>query len=158
MKPAEFRRQMARIAHPQGAQRFEAEYGKALVPDANFPESETPAPNPEIQPAPSSQRDVRVKNPTKDSFVVATLCGSCPTMYTLSLFIETDHDALATGSLQPVGPHFTEGTTVIATAVPSTGYHFVVWEIYPEGLTSTDNPLSVKMDANKVITARIEAD
>jgi uncharacterized repeat protein (TIGR02543 family) len=49
----------------------------------------------------------------------------------------------------PTGP-YNYGTWVTLTATPSSGYHFVNWTV---GLTSSNNPDSILMTANKNVTA-----
>jgi uncharacterized repeat protein (TIGR02543 family) len=52
--------------------------------------------------------------------------------------------------VQPVNGLYTNGTVVVLTATPDTGYQFDGWS---GDATGNTNPLSVPMDANKSITA-----
>jgi hypothetical protein len=164
MKPAEFRRKMAIIAHPQATQRFESEYGKPIVPDNALSDAPPPVSGEMLQQAPADNRDRRVVTPKARGYSVVGLAGGGggggggSVRYVLYLMVDTDHDALATATLSPSGIEFEAGSIVVATAIPSSGYHFVQWDLSWGSLSSTDNPLSVTMDSNKTITARIEAD
>jgi hypothetical protein len=50
---------------------------------------------------------------------------------------------------------YDNGTVVALTATPATGYHFVNWT---GDVTSTDNPVTVTMNANKAVTANFAID
>jgi hypothetical protein len=151
MKPAEFRRMMSRLAHPQGAQRYEVEFGKPLVPDLNLPDIQ-PEPSPVvIQPAMLSDRDLRVKDLAKKSHTVAW--GGSLVEYSLSLVVSTDIDAGATVTQDLSGIRFPAGTVLTLTAVPSGPlYIFESWVAVPGG-ASTDNPLLLTMNSDIAITA-----
>jgi hypothetical protein len=154
MKPAEFRRKMAIIAHPQATQRFESEYGKPIVPDNALSDAPPPVSGEMLQQAPADNRDRRVVTPKARGYSVVGLAGGGGVRYILSLVVDNDVDALATVSQAPTGIEFGAGTVVVLTANPSAGYNFVEWTINWGSLSSTDNPLSVTMDSNKTIIAR----
>jgi hypothetical protein len=160
VRPEELRSKLSRTAHPQKEQRLDVAFGKQLEVNSEFPEYSPQADNPVIQPPPTNHRDTRVGQPSARGYAVVGLAGvgaSGSVRYVLSLVVEKDHDALATATLSPAGIEFEAGTIVVATAIPSSGYHFVQWDLSWGSLSSTDNPLSVVMDSNKAITARIEA-
>lgn len=66
--------------------------------------------------------------------------------YTLSL----STTGSGTATQDPVGPSHLSGTDVEITATPLTGWNFTGWS---GDLNSLDNPATVKMDDNKLITA-----
>ncbi len=57
------------------------------------------------------------------------------------------------GSVSPAGGTYNEGTEVTLTATPLPGYKFTDWG--GGFVQSTDNPLTVKMDRDKIIIAFI---
>jgi uncharacterized repeat protein (TIGR02543 family) len=69
--------------------------------------------------------------------------------YTLTI---TAVNGTVTQSIE--GTEFAENTEVVLTATPDAGYEFAGWS---GDVTSTDNPLTVTMDANKDITASFTA-
>ena len=166
MKPAEFRRKMSEIAHPQGAQRHEVKFGKPLVPDSNLPDTlpaSAPAAPPTTYPnylAPQNQNvSERQKTEKRDYSIVAMGgVGAVGARYILTVVVDNDVDALATVSQTPSGIKFDSGAVVVLTANPSAGYHFEEWTIAWGTLSSLDNPISVTMDSNKIIIARFTPD
>jgi hypothetical protein len=161
VRRAELQAKLSRTAHPQKEQRLDVAFGKQLEVNSEFPESSSQADNMVIQPPPINHRDTRVGQPSARGYAVVGVAGvgaSGSVRYVLSLVVDTDSDALATATLSPSGIEFEAGTIVVATAIPSSGYHFVQWDLSWGSWSSTDNPLSVTMDSNKTITARIEAD
>jgi GH25 family lysozyme M1 (1,4-beta-N-acetylmuramidase) len=55
--------------------------------------------------------------------------------------------------LNPSGGTYNEGTQVTLTATPAAGYHFVSWSGDVPANYETYNPLTIKMDSNKTVTA-----
>ncbi|WP_081671058.1 DUF6055 domain-containing protein [Sporocytophaga myxococcoides] len=81
-----------------------------------------------------------------------TATPACTTValktYTLSVSV------VGSGTVTPTSGTYDEGTTVILSAKPASGYLFTGWSGNASGTT---NPLSVIMDANKTITATFTA-
>ena len=76
-------------------------------------------------------------------------------LYYLNATAATDVDAGATVTPTPTGPTHASGTSVSVLATASSGYHFVEWT---GDDTSTDNPLTLTMDAAKSVTATFAED
>jgi len=67
-------------------------------------------------------------------------------LYTLSVNVTPEN----TGTVEPFGGTFIEGTVVDIIATPETGYAFSSWE---GGLSSSVNPTTITMDSTKDVTA-----
>ena len=66
---------------------------------------------------------------------------------TYSLIVNVENGSVATN---PDQASYSHGTSVELTATPATGYHFVDWS---GDLAGTENPDTITMDANKIVTA-----
>jgi uncharacterized repeat protein (TIGR02543 family) len=84
--------------------------------------------------------------------VVRALTFNLPT-YALTLAV----DPVSGGTITPsVGSHtYAVGTAVSITAMPASGYVFAGWS---GNLSGSANPISITMDANKVVTANFFAE
>lgn len=69
-----------------------------------------------------------------------------PKQYTITTAVT----GLGTIALNPAGGTYNEGTTVTLTATPAGGYQFSNWS---GGITGTNNPVTVSMNANLSVTA-----
>jgi len=64
-------------------------------------------------------------------------------------------NGMVTVDPMPIGKTYNPGTVVTVTAVPDSSYMFVNWS---GDLSGTDNPTTITMDANKVVTAVFDVD
>ena len=69
------------------------------------------------------------------------------TTYTLKV------NKVGNGTVNPAGGNYNFGTVVTLTAIPDTGYHFVRWSGNVPSGHESDNPLTITMDSDKIITA-----
>ena len=158
MKPAEFRRQMARIAHPQGQQRYEAQFGKPLEVDSSLPDSVPAADAPLFQPTPPPPRDRRVKDPAQREYSIVAVGGAATQQFTLAATLDVSWDPnpslTVDGVSLWVGPAtYDIGTAVVIEAVGSTERHFHEWTGDVPAGHEHDNPLTLTMDSDKTIVA-----
>ena len=77
-----------------------------------------------------------------------TLSGGGGTTYTLSVNVSPTGSGVV--YLDPSGGVYTAGTQVTLTAVANSGYVFSSWS---GDLSGTQNPATITMDSNKVVTA-----
>jgi uncharacterized repeat protein (TIGR02543 family) len=81
--------------------------------------------------------------------LVANFTATAPTKYTLSIITSN-----GTVTVNPNLVNYDSGATVILTPTPALGYTFTSWSGDASG---TDNPLTVIIDANKIIIAHFSA-
>ena len=83
--------------------------------------------------------------------VTATFSLTPPTTYTLDVNVEGQGTTMPT-----VGSHsYISGTDVTVEAMPDDGWHFAGWN---GNLSGTTNPVTLTMDADKIITATFAQD
>jgi len=170
MKPAEFRRQMARIAHPQGQQRYEAQFGKPLEVDSSLPDSVPAADAPLFQPTPPPSRDRRFKNPDQREYSIVEVgvmrsdgggAGTqmCTLNATVDVSVDENAELIVGGVHDWVGPATYDcGTVVLIEVVASPAYHFTEWTGDVPAGDTTNNPIYLTMDSDKTIVAWFAAD
>jgi len=88
------------------------------------------------------------------SFLKFSRSGSCgivipPNNYTLEIMTSPSNGG--TVKKEPVASYYSSGSNVTVTATPASGWKFSSWD---GDATGSTNPLTVKMDKNKVVTAK----
>ncbi len=83
-----------------------------------------------------------------DMSIQARFVENKPLLYNLSVLIFSSGGKVM---MEPPGGKYAPGTIVKLTALPDSGWKFIQWE---GGLLSTANPDSVKMDGDRMISAK----
>jgi uncharacterized protein (TIGR02145 family) len=89
-----------------------------------------------------------MKAPIYYIFSLLVIVSSCQKTYTISTEVNTTGSGII--EISPLKPEYENGETVTITAIPSENWTFKNWEGDNSG---TSNPLQLKINSNKSITA-----